>query len=352
MTELVAYYESEAGHYMPIITIERPDAELEFRDLTRDDIMKIPEPKNSEHSSGWLHKKGQGARSAWTKRFMIVRGQFLFYSHNPRSDRPAGVVPLENCEIVLPPDGDKNFPSKGFFKSHDGYDFDIVHPVRRRFQLYASTEQDRAMWVKLLSEHTGRLNGMPGRDTHSVIKERPSHRNSVLHNIEDVNSNISVTTTRLVPDRDASRRQDAAYPRGSPSAPLSQTVRSSMTTDFFSPPPPPAAPPTGASVAGGGASGTIAILQQHAEETANNQFTYVPTLSSLSKPSPNPFNSINEAIAFSRTKDEEAKLEAEAERAALERDLMSKLRLQQEGRRREAEARAKYVPIEQWPWNV
>jgi hypothetical protein len=123
MVEYVGYYESHIGHYMPIIVLVLENDQKEFKEMKKEDILRIPDHRNAP--GDWLYKKGQSIRESWQKRYMLVRyssssyntldysrllfaadrGAYLFYFHNHQSDRPVGVIPLENCMIVEPPGG-------------------------------------------------------------------------------------------------------------------------------------------------------------------------------------------------------------------------------------------------------
>jgi hypothetical protein len=189
MTEYVGYYESHIGHYMPIIVvIDQENDTKEFQEMKKDDILRIPDEHNAP--GNWLYKKGQSIRESWQKRFMIlrydyiscspslnifsfhhsiVRGPYLFYFHNHQSDRPVGVIPLENCILVEPTGGAKSFTEQRFFRANDGYEFEIRHPTRRSFQLYATSEEEREFWVDLLESETGRVNGLPIKESHQLL---------------------------------------------------------------------------------------------------------------------------------------------------------------------------------------
>lgn len=78
MTEFVGYYESHIGHYMPIIIIDYNDGNKEFKEMKKEDILRIPDDKNIPGT--WLFKKGQSIRESWQKRYMIVRYLLQFTS--------------------------------------------------------------------------------------------------------------------------------------------------------------------------------------------------------------------------------------------------------------------------------
>lgn len=71
MVEYVGYYESNIGHYMPIIVVIDENNNKEFQEMKKEDILRIPDPHNSP--GNWLYKKGQSIRESWQKRFMILR---------------------------------------------------------------------------------------------------------------------------------------------------------------------------------------------------------------------------------------------------------------------------------------
>ncbi len=69
--EYVAYYESTIGHYMPIIVSFHSDGTKEFKEMKKEDILRIPD--ETDYPGSWLYKRGQNIRETWQKRFMLTR---------------------------------------------------------------------------------------------------------------------------------------------------------------------------------------------------------------------------------------------------------------------------------------
>jgi hypothetical protein len=368
MSEYVAYYESNVGHYMPVVARDTPSGDKDYRELTKEDVARIADPAGTKDAEGiaaggWLHKKGQGARASWAKRYMIVKGQYLFYFHGTQNDRPVGVIPIENCEINVPPENAKSFSGNRFFRANDGYEFEICHLERRAFQMYASSEHDRAQWVQRLNARTGRVNGTPARDSHTVIRERTSSVTGQIGKLGTSNldgtSNVSITGTLL---------QSGGAEASQPLTPGPRPGLGASMADPFAPPPPPvqATGSLGSSVSPSGSNdvsvAALAAISQRTQQLnkplAFNASAIVPGPVKASdadnsyqnrRPSTASHNSegtyqssvakLEGAIAFSLEKDDEVKQLAKEERERLERDLGDKFRLQQEGRKREAVAR-------------
>ena len=379
MSEFLAYYESNVGHYMPVVATEQVGKEgIEYRDFTREDVESIPDAgfnSGTDALGGWLYKKGQGIRASWSKRYMIVRGEYLFYFHGPQNEKPVGVILLENCDVVLPPDGAKSFTAKSFFKSNDGFEFEVVHLTRRAFQCYAATESERSMWAKMISDRTGRSPNGLGQDSHKLVKERVSvvagRKSSTIPAGSDGTSNIALTSTMLKSRTNAMStggfNNTNSSPIFSPVGKQTSANTSISTVDPFAPPPPPVNYAGGSSTPGNPAVDASAAMAQRPASvsraasrpsTTSSPASLIPGLSmgedklSISNLSISPIkpsfasamsSKLESAVAFSKEKDHEAKRQALEERAILERDLQEKFRVQQEGRKREALARERCV---------
>lgn len=354
MSDYVAYYESSAGHYMPIIVKDKGGDKV-YRDMTRDDIRGIEDSYmnggDSEAPGGWLYKKGQGARASWSKRYMLLKGQYLFYFHGPQNDRPVGVIPIENCEIILPPDNGKSFSGNRFFRANDGFEFEISHLERRPFQLYAATDHDRSLWLQRLNARTGRMYGGVGKDSHILIRERTASITGAKSSGDGV-SNVAITNTKVFA-RDLNSNVDDS------SMDESRLFAGKSVADPFAPPLPPAqmSGKSGTSIDSGGdgevsAAALAAISQrtlQHNKPLAFNSPSLVPSLKKTDMhmhssgagdvASVSSSSKLESALAYSLEKDDDVKRIALEERSNLEKDLQEKFRLQQEGRKREAQAR-------------
>mmetsp|Transcript_16780 Transcript_16780/g.25216 ORF Transcript_16780/g.25216 Transcript_16780/m.25216 type:complete len:773 (+) Transcript_16780:69-2387(+) len=308
VSEYVAYYESHIGHYMPIIAVYNEDGTKEFREMRRDDIMRIAD--GGGFTGGWLFKRGQSVRESWQKRYMIVRGSYIFYFHNPQNERPVGVIPLENCVAISPPGGGRSFTEQRLFRANEGFEFEIRHPSRRSVQLHAVSEEERDSWMKIVEERSGRVDGVPVQDSHSFLS-----RSAVTIIAKEVSrsagsgmENVAVTPTRI--PRNATMRSH----RGD------EKVGHTLSGMPFAPPPPPSQYGAGFGVM--------------AEEREGLPPSTVPDGTGGEKRV-----RIEDAIRESQGKDEEVRRQGAAERHMLERDLQEKMRIQQEGRKREAIAR-------------
>jgi hypothetical protein len=165
MEEYLSYSMSPQGQLFPVVSIVNPLSPLNenkpvYRDLGREDLLRIPDDNNIP--GGWLYKRGTSTSSnstlnAWTRRFAILRGSYLFFFHNPQSDKPLFIIPLSGCDIVLPPNDAKTFDDtaqRRVFKANDGYEFEIrakndkYPPIR----LYSLFEQERDEWVSSIQD--------------------------------------------------------------------------------------------------------------------------------------------------------------------------------------------------------
>lgn len=104
MTEFIAYYESSVGTYMPVIVVYRSDGSHDIKDLKKSDLSRLPDSFNDVSDDllgGWLHKNSGkvGVHDNWQRRYAVFRGPYLFYFSNSTSQKPVGVIPLENCEV-------------------------------------------------------------------------------------------------------------------------------------------------------------------------------------------------------------------------------------------------------------
>jgi len=125
------------------------DGEVSTRSFQKSDIALIP--SGSVQKEGWLHKSG-AVSSSWSRRFMVLKGNLMFYFHAPQNDRPIGAIPMEGCVVITPDDNARSFTTKAF-KSNDGFEFEIQHHDGRgnvRFQ--AATEEERNEWVSALRD--------------------------------------------------------------------------------------------------------------------------------------------------------------------------------------------------------
>lgn len=97
----------------------------------------------SAKKCGHLAKQGKGGSmhsDNWKKRWMVLKGNFLWYFEEEFSKEVLGCIPLLGCTLK---------------HSSEGTDsFEIAHPVTRNFFLSAYSPDDRAEWVAALYECT------------------------------------------------------------------------------------------------------------------------------------------------------------------------------------------------------
>lgn len=167
MEEYLSYSLSPQGQLYPVVSIVNPlasfnDSKPVYRDLGREDLLRIPDEKNIP--GGWLYKRGTASSTtstlnAWTRRFAILRGSYLFFFHNPQSDKPLFLIPLSGCEVILPPNDAKAFDDSAqrrVFKANDGYEFEI-RPKNNKYppiRLYSLFEQERDEWVSFIQDRS------------------------------------------------------------------------------------------------------------------------------------------------------------------------------------------------------
>ena len=343
MTEFVAYYESSVGTYMPVIVVYRNDGSQEFKELKKSDLERLPDAlsnANDDIMGGWLHKNSGkvGLRDSWQRRYAVFRGPYLFYFQNPKSQTPTGVIPLENCEVYTPGGGVKSFSeghqvAKGGGKD-SGYEFEIRHGSRNKMHLSAVTEGERDMWADAIQDRSGQVNGVPIKDSHKALSQ--SEAGSSGHRMQ----NISVTRSRLdTLQQHSIARGDTRFQRSD----TSDDDYSGVSDGIFSPPPPPSFSSSHQPHGAYQSSLFDAGVEESLHDTNTDQFGDMyggeqlpPQQQHQQQPTQ---QSLDDALAHSRVRDEELKELAKAERQQLQQDLAHKIMYQQEGRKREAEAR-------------
>jgi hypothetical protein len=367
MTEFIAYYESSVGTYMPVIVVYRNDGSQEFKELKKSDLERLPDAfsdDGEEFVGGWLHTNSGkvGLRDNWQRRYGVFRGPYLFYFQNPKSQTPVGVVPLENCEVYTPGGGVKSFSDDHVARGgrSAGYEFEVRHSSRNKFHLSAVTESERDLWADLIQDRTGQVNGVAVKDSHKPLSQSSSSDSGQM-----MMQNISVTRTRLQSEQphSISRHRTGGGGAGGAAAGDDSDDYSGASDGIFSPPPPPSAPNHShshshatqqGSVFDEGIDEVVALrsLGLSASSTApgtgtgpygevydDAQLYHHQREQAQQQQQPPSQQSIDEALAHSRLRDEELQAEARAERQHLQTALASKLQCQQEGRKREAEAR-------------
>ena len=139
--EYVAYNESSPGFLLPIIAIQRANGTSSFRDMTREDLSRIPDDFSSP--GGWIFKKSNTSNT-WSRRFAMLRGAFMFYFRSPQAERPVGIIPLTDCEVGLPSD-----PQAA---STEGFEFEIRNFLGHTVRMYALSGGERDSWITACQE--------------------------------------------------------------------------------------------------------------------------------------------------------------------------------------------------------
>lgn len=179
--EYVAFSETSLGQFSPLIAVAKYDGAVAYRDIVRDDLLRIPDTQVSP--GGWLFRKTQNAASSWIKRFCLIRGDFLLLFHSPQNEKPIGIVPLNDCRCVMPDGGKNSFDEQvGTFRANEGFEFDIRHTNRPTVRFYALSNEERNDWMKLIKEHVG----LASLRTQNVTPPTPA-----------MGSNITITATKL-----------------------------------------------------------------------------------------------------------------------------------------------------------
>lgn len=322
---------------MPVIVVYRTDGTQDFKDLTKDDLDRLPDSfdrGNEENIGGWLQKNSGkiGARDNWQRRYAVFRGPYMFYFMNPKSQNPVGVVPLENCEVYTPGGGIKSFADNQVVRGgkESGYEFEIRHSFRNKLHLAASTESERDMWADIVQERAGQVNGVSVKDSHKPLVNQGSGSHM---------QNIAVTRTRL-----DSAQQHSISRHSRSQAPQHETDDYSGVSDgLFAPPPPPSShnyTSHHSSLLDSGIDDSVTYdsgVNMYGEQYSGHEVA--AQQQAPPQGTTGTGQSLDDALAHSRLRDEEFKQQALEERQQLQLDLAHKIQFQQEGRKREAEAR-------------
>lgn len=323
MTEFLAYYESSSGGYMPVLVEYRPDGSHFFKKMKKRDIFRLPSNHTSYGDSaasddeetpavGWVmrHSSKAGLHGSWQKRFAVLRGPYLFLLLNPEASSLLGVVPLENCELYTPGGGVRSFVSDGA----NGFEFEVRHRERKSVLFSTATEEERDDWAERILDQSGHVNGVAVKESHRRLPSPPGS-----HEMQ----NVSVTRTRL---GELGAKSAADEQLGSQWGAEEHKSLPSVSHDMFSPPPPPSQRSFQPSVLLG-------------EDLAEQDSHHPQQASKLPDSPRNDPMDMKEAVELSKSRDEELREQARAERQQLQQNLENKIRFQQEGRKREAEAK-------------
>ena len=335
MSEFIAYYESSVGTYMPVIALYRSDGSHEFKDMKKSDLDRLPDTVSEDGRilGGWIHRNAGkvGLRDNWQRRFAIIKGPYIFYFQSQKSETPVGVIPLENCEVYTPGGGVRSFNNNQLVRGgkEGGYEFEIRHTTRNNFHLSAMNEDERDAWVDMIQDRTGQVNGVAVKNSHKQLA--PSYKSGPSM------QNISVTRSRLEISADDTIYNDGA---SSSKGMYDEDDYSGVSDGIFAPPPPPTSQQYTSqhgSLFESGADQNSADEVYYGEAYGGQEQLHIQQHHQEQRQE-TPQN-LDDALAHSRQRDEEIKELAKAERQQLQRDLAHKIMFQQEGRKREAEAR-------------
>jgi len=106
------------------------------------------------HTTGFLTKQG-GSNKNWRKRYWVCEGYTLCYYKSQNQPTPLGIISLNGCTVEKAEDLGKD------------HCFQIYHPTRRTFFIFADTEENMLTWMDAIRRH------IPSHDTsmkeHKVV---------------------------------------------------------------------------------------------------------------------------------------------------------------------------------------
>ena len=105
-------------------------------------------PGGLEDKRGFLTKQGGGNKAkTWKRRMFVLSGHTLSYYKNAKAKAPLGVISLSGCTVSAMP----SMKKKNCFQ--------VYHPIRRTFFIYADTEGEMSEWMAAIQAH------IPRKDT-------------------------------------------------------------------------------------------------------------------------------------------------------------------------------------------
>lgn len=119
-------------NFAPLVATCSYNGDIEWSKFGRSDLFAIDD--DGEVPGGWLFWRDLGVQSPFRRVFAVVRGNFLFLFDNPNED-PFYMIPINECEIVLPERQAKLFDDRRVFKVNEGFEFDIKHKVQIAFDI-------------------------------------------------------------------------------------------------------------------------------------------------------------------------------------------------------------------------
>lgn len=204
--EFVAYNESSPGFLLPIIAIQKPNGTSSFRDMVRNDLKRIPD--DISNPGGWLFKKSNSS-GAWARRFVTLRGNFMFYFRSPQAERPVGIIPLSSATIGIPKD------TSGNLSASEGFEFEIRNYLGHIIRMYSLSAGERDSWISACRERVNAY-GAAGAPLVVSLPAGPG---------QSAPCNIFISTCMLTPDLTPP-----------PPAPTSPLVTGAVVNPFMAPP--------------------------------------------------------------------------------------------------------------------
>jgi hypothetical protein len=135
-----------------MIALDNEGKEVSSRPTVKDDLSSIPDSE-AGRGGAYMWKKGD-SRHSWTRRYFEVKQQIVYYFAEPTDEKPLGVIPLDGCQIKVPPQNAQHFEDHNENAVKECYEFWISHPHRRLFSICASSREERQNWVVSLVKRT------------------------------------------------------------------------------------------------------------------------------------------------------------------------------------------------------
>lgn len=153
LDEFLSYTEVGNGVLFskPLVAICKYDGDLLYREMLREDLIRVHD--DFSVPGGWIFMKDTPSDTKWNRKFVCLRGNFMFIFLSPNTEQPMAVIPLLNVDIVSPDDNAKLFEDKRVFKANDGFEFEIrsysPSPLNSftSIRFYTLSEQERSNWI-------------------------------------------------------------------------------------------------------------------------------------------------------------------------------------------------------------
>ena len=109
---------------------------------------------------------------SWVRRYVILRGSYLFYFHAKSHNQPIGVIPLEGCMLTN---------SNEYLA--DGFALDIIHSIRGSMTLLFLNDYDRNFFFKILKPRCQRLLNISDSKLINLKRQLPHSNKAILTEI-------------------------------------------------------------------------------------------------------------------------------------------------------------------------